>query len=673
MSTRRVIAIIPARGGSKGIPGKNIRPIAGKPLVAHSIEHAKAAGVTAVYVSTDDPRIAQVARAHGAEVIERPAAIAGDTASSESALVHTLDSLGEDPDAVVFLQATSPRRQPDDVQRALDTFWREGADSLFSATPAHGFMWRVEASGPKPLNYDPVSRPRRQDAPVDVTENGSIYIFKPWVLRKHNSRLGGKIAVHMMRAEDSFQVDDLWELQLLDTLIKQDTKATTSAIPSTKWDQASVAVGVLPPSDLAYFTRREPRGNIDYEAAYWGTVVDPDGNRRDRAAERDQHVADLANELTFINALPPGRVLDVGCGLGFLLSGIADGWEKHGVELSAYAAEHASRYAKIHHGDLASAKFPAAHFDVVAMHHVIEHADDPMSLLREIVRVLKPEGRLVLGTPDFDGAMARRFGDNYRLLQDPTHVSLFTNESMHRALRDCGFVVDRVDYPFFETRHFTPDNLQRLFDNSKMSPAFYGSFMTFYCTKPRHADVRAPFVQLRRATDLLLATLDAQIAAAGDALGDLVARGGKILAAGNGGSAADAQHFVAELVGRFKHERRPLPAISLSSDPSIVTCLGNDYGYDQLFARQVHAFGQKGDALIAITTSGKSPNVLHALKAAREIGMTIVTLTSERGPQLAEISDHCLIMPTTDTPTIQELHMAVLHVLCTAIDRWIVG
>jgi CMP-N,N'-diacetyllegionaminic acid synthase len=680
MSTNRVIAIIPARGGSKGIPGKNVRTIAGKPLVAHSIAHARTvSGIEAVYVSTDDPRIALVAREHGAQIIDRPADLSGDTASSESALVHALDWLaarGErEPDAVVFLQATSPRRQPDDLSRALATFWEQGADSLFSATSAHGFMWRVGASGPSPLNYDPVHRPRRQDAPVDVIENGSIYIFKPSVLRRYQSRLGGKIAVHMMRAEDSFQIDEPWEMHLLDQLIRSDAPAASAAAPSRSgnFEGASTNSGPLSPAELAYFTRREPRAQPNYEAAYWGTVVDPDGKQRDRTIEREQHLADLAAELRFIGSLPKGRILDVGCGLGFLLSGVADGWEKHGVEVSGFAAERAAQYGQIHHGDLASAKYPDAHFDVVVLHHVIEHVDEPLALLRETLRILKPQGRLVLGTPDFDGAMARRFGEKYRLLQDPTHVSLFTNESMHRALRDSGFVVDHVDYPFFETRHFTPENLNRLHDTSQMSPAFYGSFMTFYCTKPRHAATRSSFVQLRRATEVLLETLDEQIAQAGKALGEAIARGNKILAAGNGGSAADAQHFVAELVGRFKMERRSLPGISLSSDPSIVTCLGNDYGYDQVFARQVQGFGQRGDVLIAITTSGKSPNILNAIKAARQMGMMVVSLSSERGAALRALSDHCIVVPSSDTPTIQELHMAVLHVFCTSIDEHLIG
>jgi len=168
-------------------------------------------------------------------------------------------------------------------------------------------------------------------------------------------------------------------------------------------------------------------------------------------------------------------------------------------------------------------------------------------------------------------------------------------------------------------------------------------------------------------------TLEGVVEAAGDCLATCIASGGKILACGNGGSAADAQHFVAELVGRLKIERRALPGISLSSDPSIVTCLANDYGYDQLFSRQVEAFGRPNDVLLAISTSGKSPNILNAARVARELGLKVVSLTGSGGEALAAISDHCVRIPTHDTQCIQELHMAVLHVLCASIDKRVVG
>lgn len=225
MPENKILAIIPARGGSKGIPRKNLQPLAGKPLLAHTIEQARRTpAITRVVVSTDDVEIASVAQQYGAEVIWRPAEISGDTATSEAALLHVLDHLqdneGYEPDLVVFLQATSPLRQPHDVQRAIETLQGEQADSLFSACPVHGFVWRREGDRLSSVTYDYRSRPRRQEiGGEDLIENGSIYIFKPWVLRKYGNRLGGKIAVYRMHPLDSFQVDEPDDLKLIEQLL----------------------------------------------------------------------------------------------------------------------------------------------------------------------------------------------------------------------------------------------------------------------------------------------------------------------------------------------------------------------------------------------------------------------------------------------------------------------
>ena len=167
-----VLAIIPARGGSKGILRKNLRPFAGRPLVAHSIQHAlKSSLVTRTVVSTDDDEIAALAASCGAGVVHRPPALSGDAASTESALLHALDVLaleeGYRPELVVLLQATSPIRESADIDGALRLLRETGADSLLSACPSHDFLWTTqgEAGGggvwAQPLNYDPVRRPRR--------------------------------------------------------------------------------------------------------------------------------------------------------------------------------------------------------------------------------------------------------------------------------------------------------------------------------------------------------------------------------------------------------------------------------------------------------------------------------------------------------------------------------
>ncbi len=221
---RRVLALIPARGGSKGIPRKNLAQLAGRPLLAHTVEQARATpAIDRVVVTTDDEEIARRTAEWGAEAVRRPGSLASDTASSESALSHALDHLrgrGYEPDLVVFLQATSPLRRGDEISRAIATLDKEGADSLFSASPVHGFVWRRQGDRLAALTYDPGDRPRRQDIGEDLLENGSIYLFKPWVLERYGNRLGGRIAVHAMDPLDSFQVDEPGDLELLERLLE---------------------------------------------------------------------------------------------------------------------------------------------------------------------------------------------------------------------------------------------------------------------------------------------------------------------------------------------------------------------------------------------------------------------------------------------------------------------
>lgn len=145
--------------------------------------------------------------------------------------------------------------------------------------------------------------------------------------------------------------------------------------------------------------------------------------------------------------------------------------------------------------------------------------------------------------------------------------------------------------------------------------------------------------------------------------------GGKLLVMGNGGSAADAQHFVAEIVGRFKMERPALPAIALSTDTSILTAIGNDYGFDMVFSRQIEALATAGDLVIGISTSGNSPNVMKALELARARGCSTVGLLGKDGGRIKDLCGIALIVPTEDTPRVQEGHITIIHILCDLMEK----
>jgi len=180
--------------------------------------------------------------------------------------------------------------------------------------------------------------------------------------------------------------------------------------------------------------------------------------------------------------------------------------------------------------------------------------------------------------------------------------------------------------------------------------------------------------QLRETADNLRtmsedAALHTALARVAEACIAALRRGHKILFAGNGGSAADAQHLAGELVSRFNYDRPGLPAFALTTDTSVLTAIGNDYGYERVFARQIEAVGVAGDVFIGISTSGRSPNVLQALRVAREKGLVTVGLTGRGGGEMPALCDHCLRVPADATPRIQEGHIALGHTLCWLIER----
>lgn len=163
--------------------------------------------------------------------------------------------------------------------------------------------------------------------------------------------------------------------------------------------------------------------------------------------------------------------------------------------------------------------------------------------------------------------------------------------------------------------------------------------------------------------------IDAMIHAVADAL----TAGGTLFTCGNGGSAADALHLAEEFVGRYRSNRRPLPAVCLNADPTALTCIANDFGYDQIFARQLAALGRPGDVLVVFSTSGNSPNILHALETARQRQMLLVGLLGKDGGAARTLADHAIIVPSANTARIQEAHGLLLHAICEEVEQRVTG
>lgn len=221
-----IIAIIPARGGSKGIPYKNVCPLCGKPLIAWNIQAALASKfISDVYVSTDDREIAEAASSHGAHVIDRPEVLANDTASSESALLHGLEVLENKrilPDILVFMQCTSPLTATQDIDAAIQKLLDERADSCFTATDFHYFVWKELADGSaEGINHDKKFRPRRQDREPQYQENGAVYVMNCTGFLQAEHRFFGKTVMSLMPQERCFEIDEPVDMVIAEILLNK--------------------------------------------------------------------------------------------------------------------------------------------------------------------------------------------------------------------------------------------------------------------------------------------------------------------------------------------------------------------------------------------------------------------------------------------------------------------
>jgi len=221
-----VLAIIPARGGSKGIPMKNIPPLVGKPMLAYNLQAAaQTPSINRIVVSTDHEEIAAVARNYGAEVVWRPAEISGDAATSESALAHVVHHLqtAENyfPDILVFLQCTSPLTLPEDIEGTIQALLTNNADSALSVTPFHYFLWGYDKDGEvMAINHNKYIRPRRQDRDPQYVETGAVYVMRTEGFLKANHRFFGKIAMYHMPIERRLEIDDPVDMEIAEVLLR---------------------------------------------------------------------------------------------------------------------------------------------------------------------------------------------------------------------------------------------------------------------------------------------------------------------------------------------------------------------------------------------------------------------------------------------------------------------
>ncbi|MBT6870585.1 MAG: acylneuraminate cytidylyltransferase family protein [Candidatus Marinimicrobia bacterium] len=222
-----IIAIIPARGGSKGLPRKNVLSFNGEPLVVHSIKYAQNCDlINKVYVSTNDDEISSISSSASASIIQRPLEFSGDTATTESAIIHAISMMDSKPDIIVLLQATSPFRPKNSLKEALEKFIKNDFDSLLSISPTHRFFWSIDGNDNISPNYDYLNRSRRQDLKridTQFVENGSLYIFTYAHFLSVKNRLGGKIGYIEFAEKYSHEIDTELDFKILEALVKNES------------------------------------------------------------------------------------------------------------------------------------------------------------------------------------------------------------------------------------------------------------------------------------------------------------------------------------------------------------------------------------------------------------------------------------------------------------------
>lgn len=454
------LAVIPARSGSKRIKHKNIKLVAGYPLLYYQIECAKQVKeIDKIIVSTDSQLYAQIAKSLGAEAMMRPAEISGDKSKTEETLFYVINELekqGEFFDNVILLQITNPLNRPEYIKEGLDILEK---NKEYKSVVTYCDSKRFFLNDP-----DLIERPMTQFRKPRKMETGCFWITNIKALKEQGNRICAPYGEVKVSENASLEIDSLEELSVIEILLEKEIRI----------------------KENKYFQKRIYKGDFE---DYYEPKLDPDGNLRDISLEKDKKINLCKKEIEFINNLYQGgykrNFLDLGCGSGFVSSAINDkNWNKYGLEVSEKAGQIARKYIpNLHLGPLKSDTYSEEFFDLILCYHVIEHIEDPIEFIKNVNKILKTHGHLIIGSVNFDSGAARRFKDKYRMLHDKTHISLFTESGLKQMLEDFGFIVDYIDYPFFETEYFTKENLLRLFDTNRISPPFYGNYMTFYTRK----------------------------------------------------------------------------------------------------------------------------------------------------------------------------------------------
>ena len=463
-----IVAFLPLRSGSKRVKNKNIRIVGYYPLFYHAIKKCLSSQyIGDIFVSTDSLYYRNLIKKFFPEervkVIIRSQKYSSDNSKTEDSIKEFLDQFENNSsyNGLLLVQATSPLFDVNDLNKAIEKFNTQKFNSVFSASESKNFY--IEDMDQL------IERPMTQVKPKKIYEVGCFWIFNIEKFKTTNNRIIEPYDYVIVSEYSALDIDTEQDIFIADCILSKEIREKESR----------------------YFKKRkivEAKINKD---KYFDLHTDPDGKYRNILFEEESRQEFAKNEIERINSMIQNypesyrpKLLSVGLGGGYAEKLISNRYYKVGIEPDLIASKIASDYVdEIHNISIEDAMMPENGFDVVFAHHVIEHIADPVQFIKKINSLLRSGGKLVLGTPNFDSGAARRYGEKFRLLNDYTHISLFSEVGLREFLQDFGFQIDYVDFPFFETNYFNKEDLLRLLDKDSVSPPFYGSIMTFYATK----------------------------------------------------------------------------------------------------------------------------------------------------------------------------------------------
>lgn len=455
-------SIILARKNSKRLIKKNKRVFLNENLFVHQIKISKKIkDIKKIFLSSDDQDIISLGKKHGINCLKREKKFATDKCSLERTLLNDIKKIIRHDKKIthlIILQSTNPMFKTHYLNNGINKIKTNKFNSIQTFKEENFFEIGVD-------NFKKI-RPNYQDKKPRKIETGMFWIINIREFLKIKNRIIEPVGFIKIDKQDVIDIDNYDDFLTSERRLK-----------------------VYYYKDTEYYYKKRSQKIKNFDKYQSKKQIDPDGVIREPFKERQHKIDFFKNEIKFVNSLRfkknyKPKYLDLGCGTGFITSAINKRFEKYGLEVGKESYNFAKKYFDhMHLGELKNSTYKENFFDVIMFQHVLEHLKDPIEILEIIKNILKPGGIVLIGTPNFGSACSLRYGKKFRMLHDKTHISLFSDIKLCELINDLGMEVNKVDYPYFDTKYFNKREILKIFNKNIISPAFYGNIMTVYAIK----------------------------------------------------------------------------------------------------------------------------------------------------------------------------------------------